>query len=170
MRQLFQSLRRHAGLIKLSAEISTILGFCFQYVFPLVTGLVAMLVILLRHPGPGPNPRDLSGDSRAAQRIEVPDHAGDSCFGYPSSVGQPAESCLGTGPTASDPVGSGPEPLGGIQEIASDNCDDWRDVRQRATCKLHVPAEKLLANDCDDWRDIRQRATCKLHVPRVNKS
>ena len=36
----------------------------------------------------------LSRDSRAAQRIEVPDHVGDSCFGCPS-VGQPAESCLG---------------------------------------------------------------------------
>src|SRR5216684_8081422 len=35
----------------------------------------------------------LSRDSRAAQRIEVPDHVGDSCFGCPS-VGQPAESCL----------------------------------------------------------------------------
>src|SRR5258706_16164210 len=36
---------------------------------------------------------NLSRDSRAAQRIEVPDHVGDSCFGCPS-VGQPAESCL----------------------------------------------------------------------------
>src|SRR5712691_4454164 len=36
----------------------------------------------------------LSRDSRAAQRIEVPDHVGDSYFGCPS-VGQPAESCLG---------------------------------------------------------------------------
>jgi hypothetical protein len=35
----------------------------------------------------------LSRDSRAAQRIEIPDHVGDSCFGCPS-VGQPAESCL----------------------------------------------------------------------------
>jgi hypothetical protein len=35
----------------------------------------------------------LSRDSRATQRIEVPDHVGDSCFGCPS-VGQPAESCL----------------------------------------------------------------------------
>ncbi len=38
-------------------------------------------------------PNRLSRDSRAAQRIEVPDHVGDSCFGCPS-VGQPAESCL----------------------------------------------------------------------------
>src|SRR6266852_883429 len=38
-------------------------------------------------------PPVLSRDSRAAQRIEVPDHVGDSCFGCPS-VGQPAESCL----------------------------------------------------------------------------
>jgi hypothetical protein len=35
----------------------------------------------------------LSRDSQAAQRIEIPDHVGDSCFGCPS-VGQPAESCL----------------------------------------------------------------------------
>jgi len=35
----------------------------------------------------------LSRDSRAAQRIEVPDQVRDSCFGCPS-VGQPAESCL----------------------------------------------------------------------------
>jgi Integrase core domain len=35
----------------------------------------------------------LSRDSRATQRIEVPDRIGDSCFGRPS-VGQPAESCL----------------------------------------------------------------------------
>src|SRR6266851_1964333 len=40
-----------------------------------------------------PTGRRLSRDSRAAQRIEVPDHVGDSCFGCPS-VGQPAESCL----------------------------------------------------------------------------
>ncbi len=39
----------------------------------------------------------LSRDSRAAQRIEVPDHVGDSCFGCPS-VGQPAESCLVVAP------------------------------------------------------------------------
>jgi hypothetical protein len=38
-------------------------------------------------------PIPLSRDSRAAQRIEVPDHVGDSSFGCPS-VGQPAESCL----------------------------------------------------------------------------
>src|SRR5216684_535081 len=37
--------------------------------------------------------KTLSRDSRAAQRIEVPDHVGDSCFGCPS-VGQPAETCL----------------------------------------------------------------------------
>src|SRR5260370_13764373 len=43
----------------------------------------------------------LSRDSRAAQRIEIPDHVGDSCFGCPS-VGQPAESCLGSDSAAKD--------------------------------------------------------------------
>jgi hypothetical protein len=148
MRRLFQSLRRNAGLIKLLAEISTILGFCFQYVFPLLIGLVAMLLvyftaILLPHPGPGPNPPD-----------------------------------PGTGTTASDPVGPGPERRGEIRETASDtaipvvppnHCEEWPDPRQRAICELHVP-EKLLANDCQKWTDIKQRATCELHVSRVKRS
>src|SRR6266446_5152915 len=52
----------------------------------------------------------LSRDSRAAQRIEVPDHVGDSCFGCPS-VGQPAESCLvAVGQYAPQPACCNPRP------------------------------------------------------------